>query len=213
MLIDVRLRRRFELTPTLALNNPLLNPVHTHDANYFPPAPMVGTVNVRFEPPDSLEHHPLERLEMPYGQYLHAEGKLGLDDEYIRRVLRPEHYAGAIADERDERSRRAERWTAGEPGVRQLWRIPHARLEELDLMGKQWPWTGTGTRPGAKLRTSAKPVAGARIWTGPRSRARQRTVAGAGAGICPSARSKSTTGAQPPSVADTCAGRSGTVPG
>ncbi|KAK4686044.1 RHO1 GDP-GTP exchange protein 1/2, partial [Tremellales sp. Uapishka_1] len=29
----------FELTPTLLLNNPLLNPVHTHDSNYFPPAP------------------------------------------------------------------------------------------------------------------------------------------------------------------------------
>jgi hypothetical protein len=33
---------RFELTPTLALNNPLLNPVHTHDSNYFPPAPMMS---------------------------------------------------------------------------------------------------------------------------------------------------------------------------
>lgn len=32
----------FELTPTLALNNPLLNPVHTHDSNYFPPAPMIS---------------------------------------------------------------------------------------------------------------------------------------------------------------------------
>ncbi|ORX37372.1 Dbl homology domain-containing protein [Kockovaella imperatae] len=31
----------FELTPTLALNNPLLNPIHTHDSNYFPPAPMI----------------------------------------------------------------------------------------------------------------------------------------------------------------------------
>lgn len=31
----------FELTPTLALNNPLLNPVHTHDPSYFPPAPMI----------------------------------------------------------------------------------------------------------------------------------------------------------------------------
>ncbi|EIW72389.1 hypothetical protein TREMEDRAFT_10950, partial [Tremella mesenterica DSM 1558] len=30
----------FELTPTLLLNNPLLNPIHTHDSNYFPPAPM-----------------------------------------------------------------------------------------------------------------------------------------------------------------------------
>jgi hypothetical protein len=30
----------FELTPTLLLNNPLLNP-NTHDSNYFPPAPLV----------------------------------------------------------------------------------------------------------------------------------------------------------------------------
>lgn len=32
----------FELTPTLLLNNPLLNPIHTHDSNYFPPAPMMN---------------------------------------------------------------------------------------------------------------------------------------------------------------------------
>lgn len=30
----------YELTPTLLLNNPLLNPVHTQDPNYFPPAPL-----------------------------------------------------------------------------------------------------------------------------------------------------------------------------
>jgi len=30
----------FELTPTLLLNNPLLNPVYTQDPNYFPPAPL-----------------------------------------------------------------------------------------------------------------------------------------------------------------------------
>ncbi|GMK54133.1 hypothetical protein CspeluHIS016_0107190 [Cutaneotrichosporon spelunceum] len=30
----------FELTPTLLLNNPLLNPIHTQDSNYFPPAPL-----------------------------------------------------------------------------------------------------------------------------------------------------------------------------
>ena len=39
----------FELTPTLALNNPLLNPIHNHDANYFPPAPMMSHVSL----PDS----------------------------------------------------------------------------------------------------------------------------------------------------------------
>ena len=32
----------FELTPTLLLNNPLLNPDHTHYSTYLPPAPMVG---------------------------------------------------------------------------------------------------------------------------------------------------------------------------
>lgn len=32
----------YELTPTLLLNNPLLNPIHTHDSNYFPPAPLMG---------------------------------------------------------------------------------------------------------------------------------------------------------------------------
>jgi len=36
----------FELTPTLALNNPLLNPVHTHDSNYFPPAPPILHVSL-----------------------------------------------------------------------------------------------------------------------------------------------------------------------
>lgn len=30
----------FELTPTLLLNNPLLNPTNTSDPNYFPPAPL-----------------------------------------------------------------------------------------------------------------------------------------------------------------------------
>jgi hypothetical protein len=30
----------YELTPTLLLNNPLLNPVYTQDPNYFPPAPL-----------------------------------------------------------------------------------------------------------------------------------------------------------------------------
>lgn len=30
----------FELTPTLLLNNPLLNPANTSDPNYFPPAPL-----------------------------------------------------------------------------------------------------------------------------------------------------------------------------
>jgi hypothetical protein len=37
----------FELTPTMLLNNPMMNPVYTHDANYFPPAPPmshVGTI-------------------------------------------------------------------------------------------------------------------------------------------------------------------------
>ena len=35
----------FELTPTMLLNNPMLNPVYTHDANYFPPAPPMSNVS------------------------------------------------------------------------------------------------------------------------------------------------------------------------
>lgn len=37
----------FELVPTLLLNNPMLNPVHTHDSNYFPPAPPMSHVSLR----------------------------------------------------------------------------------------------------------------------------------------------------------------------
>jgi hypothetical protein len=29
----------------MLLNNPMLNPVHTHDANYFPPAPPMSYVS------------------------------------------------------------------------------------------------------------------------------------------------------------------------
>ena len=32
----------FELNPTLLLNNPLLNPIHGHDSNYFAPTPMMS---------------------------------------------------------------------------------------------------------------------------------------------------------------------------
>lgn len=39
----------FELVPTLLLNNPIMNPVHTHDSNYFPPAPPMS--HVRFVSP------------------------------------------------------------------------------------------------------------------------------------------------------------------
>jgi hypothetical protein len=63
----------FELTPTMLLNNPMLNPVHTHDANYFPPAPPMSHVSyVSKEPRLNADdvacqldyHHKLRRTRL-----------------------------------------------------------------------------------------------------------------------------------------------------
>lgn len=47
----------FELTPTLLLNNPLLNANQTHDSNYFPPAPLVQVSLMVLDP---LSHQSYE---------------------------------------------------------------------------------------------------------------------------------------------------------
>lgn len=36
---------RYELSPTLLLNNPLLNPLNTLDPNYLPPLPLTSHAN------------------------------------------------------------------------------------------------------------------------------------------------------------------------
>nr|XP_019015157.1 uncharacterized protein I206_01245 [Kwoniella pini CBS 10737]OCF53938.1 hypothetical protein I206_01245 [Kwoniella pini CBS 10737] len=63
----------FELSPTLLLNNPLMNPFNTHDSNYLPPPPLTthATPQIRqARPPSIMTTSSAEYAQAPVlGQY------------------------------------------------------------------------------------------------------------------------------------------------
>ncbi|WWC58812.1 uncharacterized protein I303_101356 [Kwoniella dejecticola CBS 10117] len=71
----------FELSPTLLLNNPLMNPFNTHDSNYLPPPPLTthATPQIRqARPPSIMTTSSAEYAQAPiaaqYGGYPSVNG-------------------------------------------------------------------------------------------------------------------------------------------
>ncbi|WVQ77044.1 hypothetical protein IAR50_006723 [Cryptococcus sp. DSM 104548] len=73
----------YELSPTLLLNNPLMNPFNTHDSNYLPPPPLTSHVTPQIRqarPPSVRTTHSMEQAHNAHGFYQNPNpsGYIGL---------------------------------------------------------------------------------------------------------------------------------------
>ncbi|ODO05898.1 hypothetical protein I350_04959 [Cryptococcus amylolentus CBS 6273] len=65
----------YELSPTLLLNNPLMNPFNTHDSNYLPPPPLTSHVTPQIRqarPPSVRTTYSVDQAHNAHGVYQNA---------------------------------------------------------------------------------------------------------------------------------------------